>query len=436
MYSEAIEKDVMLSCLHDEKFIAEVYQTLSPSHFNSIPYKWIYWANKEFFRKYHRPIDEVAIVNELRKSKKLTPKKQVLYKKISIDLLNQKPKSKGYTKDQITEYIGDISFIQSLDEASTMIEKGNVGKARDILLNKILSKQTIKNYTISSWLEEFNDRQKERLYRKNNPNSNFKVRPPYKCLSSVFDGIQGSEVCSITGITNAGKSIMLGDWGANAVLDSINVAHITIENTAWQTNQRYDSRILDVPYDIIKHYSYNQKQLRQIERNIKALEKAIGEKLIVLKSPIRATDVIMIEQMLRELEATKGFYTQFLIIDSPDIMKSVEKFESFRLGQGGIYWDVKALAMDRNLPILVSTHAPKEYGIPNKKGQVPIPTAEATGESYWKARILDIIFTLYQTTKQKFGGQISIHVAKNRDGPRGAEFVLYEDFMNIRFLES
>ncbi|KKL21164.1 hypothetical protein LCGC14_2448170, partial [marine sediment metagenome] len=268
-----------------------------------------------------------------------------------------------------------------------------------------------------------------------NPGSFFIVKPPYKCLSSVVDGIQPGEVGSITAITSAGKSIMLHDWGANALLDSINVTHITLENTEWQTNQRYDSRILDVPYDIIKHYNYTQKQLRQIERNIKAVDKMIGEKLTVIKAPMKTTNVITIEQALRELEIG-GFYTQFLIIDYADIMNAVEKFESFRLTQGGIYWDIKALALDRNLPILTATQAPSLYGIPNKKGQVPLPTAEATGESYWKARILDIILTLYQTVKQKFGGQTTIHVAKNRDGPRGAEFILYEDFASMRFLES
>ena len=47
MYSEEIEKDVILSCLKDEKFMGEVYQILSPNHFNNLPYKWVYWANKE-----------------------------------------------------------------------------------------------------------------------------------------------------------------------------------------------------------------------------------------------------------------------------------------------------------------------------------------------------------------------------------------------------
>ncbi|KKL67013.1 hypothetical protein LCGC14_2139250, partial [marine sediment metagenome] len=126
MYSEEVEKDVILSCLKDEKFMGEVYQILSPNHFNNLPYKWIYWVNKEYFRKYSKLIDKVAIVNELRKSKKLSPKKKVLYKKISEDLLSQTPKSKNYSKDQIVEYVSDVSFIQSLDEASEVIEKGDI----------------------------------------------------------------------------------------------------------------------------------------------------------------------------------------------------------------------------------------------------------------------------------------------------------------------
>lgn len=434
MYSENIEKEIIISCLHDEKFLAEVYVILSPTHFNNFPLRWVYWAAKEFFRKYSKSINKNSMINELHKSKNMSTKKKILYRKIIDDLYGQKPKVKSYSKDQIYEYVGDVSFIQALDKASEIIEKGNVDKARKMLFEAILSKQTLKSYSISNWLAEFDTRQAERLKRKNNPNSFFAVRPPYKCLEAVLDGIQPTEVCSITGITSSGKSIMLQDWGACSILRDINVTHITLENSEWQTNQRYDSRILDLPYDTIKYYNYTKRQLEQIERNMKAIKKMIGDRLRVIRAPMRGTTVLTFEQIFRELEI-EGFYTGFLIVDYADLMEAVAKFESFRLGQSGIYWDIKAFAVDRNLPLLTATQAPSKYGIADKSGRVPLPTAEATGESYWKARILDIILTLHQTTKQKFMNQIMMYLAKNRDGPRGAEFPLREDFASMRFLD-
>lgn len=435
MYSEAVEKNVVVSCLHDETFMAEVYETLSPNHFNQRPLKWIYRVAKEHFRKYGNLIDKTVLVNELTKSKKLSTDQKKLFKKIGLDLLKTKPKHKRYSKDEMGQYIADVSFVQCLDNISQIVEDGNLEKARTIMSQELLARESEKGYIISNWLEEFEDRQKIRKKRKLNPEDYFMVRTPYRHVRRVLDGIRCGEVASITGITSSGKSIMLQDWGANAFIDGTRTFHATLENTLEQTNQRYDSNILRIPYDAFKRYKFSKKQIAQIERNMKALRDLIGENLRVGKFPNSGTTVLLLEKALRDLELS-GFYTQFLVLDYADIMDPVKKWESFRLGQGGVYWDIKALALDRNLPLLNATQAKAEYGIPDKKGRVLVPTAESASESYWKARILDIMLTLYQTTKQKFMGVATAHIAKNRDGPRGAEFLLKEDFPNMRFLEA
>lgn len=434
MYNEQVEHNVVVACLHDEDFIRDVYEVLSPNHFTKAPLKWLYWLAKEHYRKYGELIDSSVVKTELQKSKKIPDKRKVLYLKIAGDLLKEKPKSRRYSKDQVIEYINDVTFIQSLDNASQVIEQGNIDKARRILLNEILIKQTTKNYKISNWLKEFENRQNERKNRKKQSVSTIYAEPPYGGLKRVIDVIQPGEIASVTGITSSGKSIMLHDWGRHNFLNGLNVLHITLENSEWQTNQRYDSNILGVPYDALKRYKFTTKQLNQIKRNIGALRKAIGERLMVIQCPMQGTDTLLLEKVARELELA-GWYAHFVILDYADIMKAVKGWENFRLSQGGVYWDIKAWAIDRGLPLLTATQAKAEYGVPDRKGRILVPTAEAASESYWKPRILDIMLTIYQTQKQKFQGMVTAHVAKNRDGAKGFELPLREDFKNIRFLE-
>jgi replicative DNA helicase len=341
---------------------------------------------------------------------------------------------KAYSLEQVIEFTSSASFVQAMDQASEEVEKGNVKNAQQIMLDNAMKSNTHVKYQISDWVDEFKERQKIREDRKLNPAKYFYVPSPYKSLNRIIDGIQPGELASVTAITSGGKSMMLHDWGGYNLIAGIPITHVTIENTLWQSEQRYDSRIMGMPYDSFKKFDFTAKQLRQLDRNIEAIRKYIGNMLKVIKCPQDGTTIIDIEQAIRELEL-KGFYTKFIIVDYADIMTPVKKYESFRLSQAGAYWDIKGLAVTRNLPILTATQAKVEYGMVDKKGRVPIPKAESAGESYWKPRILDIMFTLYQTVKQKFVNETTLHIAKNRDGRRGDEITLIEDFQNVRFLE-
>jgi len=435
MYTEDMEQSVMVLCLKDKDFLSNVYDKLSPNHFSTNPYKWIFWAAKEYYKKYGDAPNEKIINNELVKSSKVTPNRKLMIKKILTDLYKETPKSVAYTTDEMNSYIKSISFINCLETVAEQVEKGDHEKARKLMMNELLGSQTDKNYKIVNWLKEFEKRQAERKNRKLNPGKYGGVPIPYKCVHPWVDNLQQGEIGSVTALTSSGKSIMLGEFGADAMLGGFNVVHFVLENTDWQATQRYDSRILGVPYDVLKRYSLTKKQKKQLEKNINALRSIIGEKLMVVKCPQQGTDVIMLEKILRELEVVNGFYAQLIVLDYADIMSPATKMESFRLGQAGIYWDIKAIAEDRNIPLWTATQAPQEFGKKNNKGNVPILRAESAGESYWKSRILDIMFTLYQTEKQKFQGNVTLHIAKNRDGPRGAEFVFKQDFANMRFIE-
>lgn len=434
MQTTHIEQDVIVLCLKDSNFLMDVYVKLSPNHFTKHPFKWIYWATKEHFRKYGKCPEKSILLNELAKSRKVKDKTKILYRKMIEELFDKKPALATYTKDEVDKYIENTNFVRCLDAASEYVEKGEMGKARSLVENELLSFSNNRGYKIVSWLEEFHGRQTERKRRKDNPKNYIMARPPYKCLYPFIDGIQGGEIASVTALTSVGKSIMLHDWGAFNMIEGLNVLHVPLEGTEWQASQRYDSRILGIPYDAFKRYTFTKKQSKQIERNIAAIKKYIGDTLKIVKGPQQGFTITMLEQIMRDLEI-KGSYTQFLILDYADLMSPHTKYESFRLKQSGVYWDIKYFAEMRNLSLLTATQAPQEYGRPDKRGRLPRMGAESAGESYWKPRILDIMLTLYQTIKQKFMSQVTLHIAKNRDGPRGAEFVLREDFSNMRFIE-
>ena len=117
-----------------------------------------------------------------------------------------------------------------------------------------------------------------------------------------------------------------------------------------------------------------------------------------------------------------------LILDSADHITPTEKTLNRRDRETAAYWDAKSIAEEREIPIWTTTHAPKD--VVNK-----IATSENVGESYDKARIADLVFTMNQTKAQRVKGEMRGYLAKYRQGRGGFFVYLQADLARMHFQE-
>ena len=132
-------------------------------------------------------------------------------------------------------------------------------------------------------------------------------------------------------------------------------------------------------------------------------------------------------------------------------MRGLGRFESYRLEQAQVYRDLKALAEEDGYAIWSSTHAGREWA-------KSVATAEATGESYDKARLADVVISLNtpdsasRSTKVALaeedkddddltsvgaaGRLIDMHLAKYRDGDSKLTIPLDADFSRMIYHEA
>ncbi len=246
-------------------------------------------------------------------------------------------------------------------------------------------------------------------------------------MNIVTQGIQKAEGATIAGLTGLGKSILAGEFGVNSLLETLNVLHFTLENTAEQTAQRYDSRLSEIEYDTIKLYKFNKAEMDQFTSTFKGLLTSYKNDVVVKEIVGEETDIIAVDNTIENLKLD-GFNIDFLIIDSCDIMKATKNFSDWRLDRTSIYWDFKFYCKAKRLPGLTTTQL-----IRSVKGR--LGTVEDLAEAYDKARILDLVYIASQTKEDFKSNLITFSLDKNRDGPGGISIKLFKDSAKMKFIE-
>ena len=419
-----LEREVLVTLISDEDKLKEVLPILKPAHISS-PH--LRWTIKKLFR-YHGTYNELPprqfFLREVKKDKRLEDDDKERYTKLLRKLFKKKI-SKGFkqhTIDELKAFVDKRELAQIIEKGLDHLERDDVDRTISTLAaaNKVKSYQT--EFTLCDWLEDFNERQYDRKKRKDNPAlSNF-IRTPWNGLNTVIGGLQPGEAMAIASLTNVGKSIALMLCGKHAVINQDRVVHFTIENSLWQTNQRYDSSMLNVPYDKFKFFKFSKKELRELKEMIRQTKKLFGSNLITAKLIPRRASIVVIERVIEKLKVDKGFIPKLIIIDSADQMIPAMRQEQYRLDQSEVYWDIKAFADAHEMPVLTSTHVSKTW-----KGKKA--AAEALAEAYDKARILDIVLTLNQLDDAS--PELLMLVAKNRDGKRNVEIPIITEYGNM-----
>jgi len=426
MSLENFESDFIVFLLNKDRFL-KFHNRIKEKHFTNEILRWIFKVIETHYRRYNEipnlkvfktEIFKLTVPNNEKKAYYITIKK-LLSKKLSI--------SEKYIEDNVREKVEKEEFVESIQKAVYNIEKGDLNRARKDLIQSVLLGKEDKKFPIISVLKDWKSRQVIRKELKKLPSSKRFVSTPYSAINRISSGIQISEAATVAGLTGVGKSIMLGEFGLNSLLENLNVLHFPLENTGEQTAQRYDSRISEIEYDIIKFYRFKGPEIKTFEKIFKVLSSTISGDVKIQETYRNEADFSYIEETILYLRE-QGSNTDFLIIDSCDIMKSAIRYESYRLDRASIYWDFKDYCKMKRIPGLTTTQL--KIG---SKGRVA--TSEDLAESYDKARILDLVYIMSQTEEDRKKNIVRFSLDKNRDGVDGINVNLYKDAAKMRFLE-
>jgi hypothetical protein len=141
-------------------------------------------------------------------------------------------------------------------------------------------------------------------------------------------------------------------------------------------------------YKKLKEWDLLPTELRSIKSRYDKAKAHFANRIKIASFPVRSANIHDIRGLIDDLKVEQDWAPKLVILDSADHLRAVDTVdESFRLQQSEVYWSSKSLAEDDGYVVWSSVHASAQWaGL--------TATAEASAESYDKARIADLIISI------------------------------------------
>lgn len=235
------------------------------------------------------------------------------------------------------------------------------------------------------------------------------VREPISTGWPVLDkylggGWERKTINTFIAPTGAGKSMFLVNAACALVEQGLNVLYVTLEMADYKIGLRADSWYSGMPID-------------DVSKEKEKVKKAIGERakgrFIIKEWPTKRATVDTIRSHCQRLLQTKNFKVDAIIVDYPDLLRSVKSYGEKRHELEGNYEELRGLAQELNAVMIVADQT-------NRGGlDLELVTISNIAEAYSKATVCDLILTVSRTAEDKVNGTGKLFIAKSRLGSDG-----------------
>lgn len=405
-WNQAMQERIMQAMIVDKEWAKGFMEVFSPDFFDddSIHLK----AVSKLYLKHHEKYKEFPSLDLLESLTKETfTNDKPLQNRIDMFLTEVKKNEHlgdlKYAKEKSLDWCKKQKTYQTVLEATSYVEQGNY----DLVVEKI---KEVSSFGITQsqgldYTEEF-----ERRYSK-------EARVPISTGIPELDqkvilngGLAPKEIGIVVAPTNHGKSHLLIQFGAEALLRGKTVFHFTMEMPEEYVALRYDSYITKIDCSDLND---NKDLVKQEIESLK--EKEILGKLIIKEFPSGVPTVTNLRTFIEKM-AYKNLKPDIIIVDYAALLRSSEKHEHTRIELQLIIRELRAMAKEMFCPIWTALQSNKDG---TKTGVVDETNL---AESYAQAAEADFILGLFQ--KAGYG---TLHVAKNRMGIKDKTYNIFLD---------
>lgn len=237
------------------------------------------------------------------------------------------------------------------------------------------------------------------------------------CHSYFADGFHGH------------NSIFLPNFGFHALRNGKNVIHYSMEMSEARVGQRYDSIASSI------YTKQLQDNRDEIKESYDTLKKVTSTRLRIKEFPTGMASILDLEAHMEELKLHENFTPDVVIVDYGDIMRSTRKTNNNYEEQGWIYRELRGLAVKKNIAVITASQATRD-SLKGDGGSAENIGMDKMADSMEKNRILDALFSIIQTKREKEDGVINLWTAKNRNGEAAKTLQFKINYRNFRITES
>jgi len=416
-----LEIDIFKFCNVDRPFMIKMISNLKPEYFESSINSKIFSAYKECFEKHNQPPTRKILELQLIKAGESKERVSPNLDKIFGEHVQFNPTEREHITDEVIKFAKKARMVEAIDKSIEFLQKDDLDSIINVTKDALMFNIDIQNgYDLYDVDERYRNLQKSLMN---------KISSGYSQIDQVLDGGWAKkEIYCVMAPPGLGKSIFLPNFGIKALLAGQNVVHYSLEMSEDRIGQRYDAIASGI----------NQKQLmdhpEEIKEKYEMFKKITRSHLKLKEFPTSMASVLDIEAHLDNLKTFHDFEPDLLIIDYGDIMKSTRNTKNTYEEQGWIFRELRGLAIKRNVVVITATQTTRD-SLSKDGGTTEIIGMDKAADSMEKNRILDVLFSITQSLKDKDDGVINLWVAKNRNGQSSKFLEFMINYKNFQIKE-
>ncbi len=245
----------------------------------------------------------------------------------------------------------------------------------------------------------------------------------YKWVDKRLNGgflKDGRSLYIFSGVTNSGKSIILGNLATNILKQNKTVIIISLEMAETIYSQRISGQLTQIPLNELKN------EADQLKTTVNSIRQQFPKaKLFIKEYPPKTISVNTIKAYIKKLIMKKKIKPDAIIVDYVNLILPT-------LETGNTYVDVKAVAEQLRAlsyvfecPVISATQLHREaFNTDN-------PGLETTSESMGLAATADFQACIWSSDSDKEMGIIHLGLQKNRFGQNFGSIALKIDYNNL-----
>lgn len=407
---------------------ANYLETCKPYFFKNDSLGLILESVKEFWSRYHEMPTSDQLIEALKisgKSEKIgRDEVNTIY---DIDLNRYEDDWLKETTEFFIEYknltksaVDAVKYIQS-----TPVTSENIKNVIDTFKNIVNERNNI-DFSFDEGLDFFNPES-----HKQYTSSTFSSGYPF--IDTVLGGgFSAKALYVFMGMPKVGKSLWLGNLGAQAVKSGHNVAILSLEMTDRKYVKRIGSNILGIHISEYNDSSSDDQLIKKKLSSVTYDNLKVPGHLLVKEFPTSQASVNDIERYLKKVEEMRGIKFKVVIVDYINIMKNWRNpnSENTYMKIKQIAEDLRGMAMNNSWSIITATQT--------KQGDFDASdlSINSAAESSGLVATVDGMFGIIQDPIMYANKEYKLKILANRDdGYKNAYKVFNVDYRFMRIIE-
>lgn len=415
-YDSDFELEVLAHCLKDPRYLREAARVLDRRHFVVREHGWAWRLIRETWKD-AAEMAKPALFKARADADFRDDDERRLHLELTVKLFRHEATSPRTALEELRRFVrtGDLQI--AIEESVKAQERGEWDEAWAPIQNLIRTDVRRTGYSVSRWIEEFDERQNERRHRREHPELYRSIPTGFRALDRVITGAQEGELCGIMATTNRGKSALAMNVTFNGISRGYGGIYFSTEMGHKKVAQRFDSRFTQYEYRKFKRFDFNDEDLAKIDAMVQRNLQKFRGRLRIISTPLRSCDIDLIRGAIDDMRVEMPS-VDFIVVDSGDHLQARGRFEKKYEAEGSNFLDLKDLGEAEEIPVWVTLQAKQEF-------ETKTATTRAAAGAYDKSRHCDLLLSINEPSERSRASSVTSDAGEVAGPVHRADLELY-----------